>query len=48
MLRRGVYMARRGFMALSLPIGDAEIDHLVDAVDDFLDARRDVTSVRRA
>src|SRR5262245_2473204 len=23
MLRRGVYMARRGFMALSLPIGDA-------------------------
>ena len=31
MLRRGVYMARRGFMALSLPIGDAEIDHLVEA-----------------
>jgi len=30
MLRRGVYMARRGFMALSLPIGDAEIDHLVE------------------
>jgi glutamate-1-semialdehyde 2,1-aminomutase len=40
MLRRGVYMARRGFMALSLPIGDAEIDHLVEAVDGFLDTRR--------
>jgi glutamate-1-semialdehyde 2,1-aminomutase len=48
MLRRGVYMARRGFMALSLPIGDAEIDHLVEAVDDFLDTRRDVASARRA
>jgi glutamate-1-semialdehyde 2,1-aminomutase len=42
MLRRGVYMARRGFMALSLPIGDAEIDHLVGAVDGFLDTRRGV------
>jgi glutamate-1-semialdehyde 2,1-aminomutase len=42
MLRRGVYMARRGFMALSLPIGDAEIDHLVEAVVGFLDTRRDV------
>jgi len=44
MLRRGVYMARRGFMALSLPIGDAEIDHLVEAVDGFLDARSDVAT----
>jgi len=44
MLRRGVYMARRGFMALSLPIGDAEIDHLVEAVDGFLDTRSDVAT----
>jgi glutamate-1-semialdehyde 2,1-aminomutase len=44
MLRRGVYMARRGFMALSLPIGDAEIDHLVGAVDGFLDRWSDVAT----
>jgi len=31
-------------MALSLPIGDAEIDHLVEAVDGFLDARSDVAT----
>jgi glutamate-1-semialdehyde 2,1-aminomutase len=42
MLGRGVYLARRGFIALSLPIGDAEIDHLVAAVGSFLDVRRDL------
>ena len=42
MLDRGVYLARRGFIALSLPIGDAEIDHLVAAVASFLDVRRDL------
>lgn len=40
MLRRGIYLARRGFIALSLPIGDAECDHLVDAVTAFLDTHR--------
>jgi len=45
MLRRGVYMARRGFMALSLPIGDAEIDQLVEAVDGFLDTRSNVATL---
>lgn len=42
LLERGVYVARKGFIALSLPIGDAEIDHFVDATADFLDRRRDL------
>jgi len=44
MLSRGVYLARRGFIALSLSIGDAEIDHFVEAFEHFLDARRDLLS----
>jgi len=40
MLERGVWLARRGMMALSLPIGEAECDHLADAVQDFLEERR--------
>jgi glutamate-1-semialdehyde 2,1-aminomutase len=47
MLRRGVYLARRGFMALSLPIGDAETGQLVEAVETFLDTRRDFTASSR-
>ena len=44
LLERGVYVARKGFVALSLPIGDAEIDHFVDAVGDFLDRRKDLVA----
>jgi glutamate-1-semialdehyde 2,1-aminomutase len=44
MLNRGVWVARKGFVALSLPIGDAEIDHFVDAVTDFLDVRKDLVA----
>ena len=44
MLERGVYLARKGFVALSLPIGDAEVDHFVDAVADFLDVRKDLVT----
>ncbi|MBV9117085.1 MAG: aminotransferase class III-fold pyridoxal phosphate-dependent enzyme, partial [Acetobacteraceae bacterium] len=40
MLERGVWLARRGMMALSLPIGEAECDGLVDALRDFLEGRR--------
>ena len=40
MLNRGVYLARKGFIALSLPIGDDEVDHFVDAVESFLEARK--------
>jgi len=36
LLERGVFMARRGFVALSLPIGDAEVAQFVAALDDVL------------
>jgi glutamate-1-semialdehyde 2,1-aminomutase len=42
MSERGVYLARRGFIALALPIGDEEMTHLVDAVAAFFDTHRDV------
>lgn len=40
MLAHGVWLARRGMMALSLPIGDAECDRLTGAVEEFLASRR--------
>jgi len=36
LLERGVFIARRGLMALSLPFGDAEADRFVAALDDAL------------
>ena len=42
LLARGVFTARRGFMALSLPFGDAECARFVQALDDALASRRDV------
>jgi glutamate-1-semialdehyde 2,1-aminomutase len=39
MLAHGIWLARRGMMALSLPIGDAECDKLADAVGEFLETR---------
>ena len=35
----GLYMARRGMMALSLPMEEGEFDTLVAAFEDFLEAR---------
>ncbi len=40
MLGQGIWLARRGMMTLSLPIGDAECDRLAEAVEEFLLARR--------
>jgi glutamate-1-semialdehyde 2,1-aminomutase len=40
MLAQGVWLARRGMMSLSLPIGDAECDRLAGAVEEFLGSRR--------
>jgi glutamate-1-semialdehyde 2,1-aminomutase len=40
LLDAGIYLARRGMSALSLPIGDTECDALVSAVADFTDRRR--------
>jgi glutamate-1-semialdehyde 2,1-aminomutase len=42
MLAHGIWLARRGMMALSLPIGDTECDKLANAVDEFLVSRRSV------
>jgi glutamate-1-semialdehyde 2,1-aminomutase len=39
LVARGFYIARRGFMALSLPIGDAETKGLVEALDDIVAVR---------
>lgn len=39
MLERGFYFARRGFVVLTLPFGDAQADAFVAAVEDMLDAR---------
>ncbi|MGX9964433.1 aspartate aminotransferase family protein [Roseomonas sp. F4] len=39
MLAAGIYLARRGMIALSLPVGEAEIDRLAAAVADFAEAR---------
>lgn len=36
MMERGIYIAYRGMVALSLPIGDAEIGRFLGAVDDFV------------
>jgi len=39
MIAAGQYLALRGFMALSLPITDADCERLVAAVDEFLSVR---------
>jgi glutamate-1-semialdehyde 2,1-aminomutase len=39
LLAQGIWLARRGFIALSLAIGDAECDRLAAAVERFLKAR---------
>jgi glutamate-1-semialdehyde 2,1-aminomutase len=39
MLERGIYLARRGMMALSLPLTEADAEALVAAVDEFQTAR---------
>ncbi len=40
MLAHGIWLARRGMFALSLPIGDAECDRLAGAVEEFLSSRQ--------
>jgi glutamate-1-semialdehyde 2,1-aminomutase len=47
MLADGIWLARRGFIALSLAIGDAECDRLVAAVERVLGARREVLAGAR-
>jgi glutamate-1-semialdehyde 2,1-aminomutase len=40
MLAHGIWLARRGMLTLSLPIGDTECNALVGAVEEFLSVRR--------
>lgn len=42
LLERGVYIARRGFMALSLMVGDGDLDRAVAAMADVVADRADV------
>ncbi len=42
MLAAGIYLARRGMVALSLPVGDAECDRFLAAVEEFCAARKPV------
>ncbi len=39
MLEAGIYLARRGMVALSLPVGDAELDRFRQAVTEFVRSR---------
>ena len=45
MLARGKYLPRRGFMSLSLPITDEDIEEFVAAVEDFLETRSSVLGI---
>jgi glutamate-1-semialdehyde 2,1-aminomutase len=45
MLERGVFMARRGMVALMLPFGDAEVEQFVAALDDLLATYKTVLPV---
>ena len=42
LLARGVFMARRGFMALSLPFGEAECDQFAQALEAVVNSQRGV------
>jgi glutamate-1-semialdehyde 2,1-aminomutase len=44
LIARGFYLARRGLIALSLPVTDAETDAFMAAFDDLLSARRGILS----
>lgn len=48
MMEAGIYIARRGMIALSLPVGEAEMARYVDAVAEFIAARRPLLQARGA
>ena len=47
MLLNGIYLARRGFIALSMPVTDADVDFTVTTFEAFLDRWSDLISVDR-
>jgi glutamate-1-semialdehyde 2,1-aminomutase len=42
LLEHGIYVARRGMMNLSLPVGDAETDAMIGAFEEFVSVRRNL------
>lgn len=42
MMAAGIYLARRGMIALSLPVGEAEIERFVAAVGEFAESRAEL------
>jgi len=42
LLEQGIYLAERGFIALSLMVTDADCDRVVGAVEDHITRRRDL------
>ncbi|ONG45579.1 aspartate aminotransferase family protein [Pseudoroseomonas deserti] len=42
MMAAGIYLARRGMVALSLPVADSDFDRFVAAVGEFVEARREL------
>jgi len=42
LIARGFYLARRGLIALSLPVSDADVDAMIAAFDGILSARREL------
>ena len=46
LLERGIFLARRGLIALSLPFGDAQVDAFVASMDAIVTARRAVLPSR--
>jgi len=48
LLAAGIYIARRGMIAMSLPIGDSECDRLLAAVEEFCIVRGPLIAVDRS
>jgi glutamate-1-semialdehyde 2,1-aminomutase len=47
LLAAGIWIARRGMINLSLPIGDPECERLAAAVEEFLESRRPLLAAVR-
>jgi glutamate-1-semialdehyde 2,1-aminomutase len=46
LIEQGIFLARRGLVALSLPFGDAEVDEFVAAMDAIVAARLELLPAR--
>ena len=48
LLERGIYMARRGFIALSMVVTEDEMDRFIDTLDEVIQLRRPLLGARRS